>query len=82
MDLKKLSEAEKKVGGKFKLSTLMQKRLVELMRGSPKLVNSGITNPHEIVVEEILQGKIELGEPQPEEKAKVEEGEAPLVPAP
>ena len=76
MDLAKLSKAEKLVGGKFKLSTLMQKRLVELMRGAPKLVNSGATNLHEIVIEEILQGKIELGEPAKD--ATVEEGEAPV----
>ena len=63
MDLKKLNEAEKLVGGKFKLSTLMQKRLVELMRGAPKLVNGGATSLHEIVIEEILQGKIWLGDP-------------------
>ena len=63
MDLKKLNEAEKLVGGKFKLSTLMQKRLVELMRGAPRLVNGGAATLHEIVVEEILQGKIWLGDP-------------------
>ena len=62
MDLKKLSEAERKVGGKFKLSTLMQKRLVELMRGAPRLVNGNAVTLQEIVVEEILQGKIWLGE--------------------
>lgn len=80
MDLKKLSDAEKLVGGKFRLSTLMQKRLVELMRGAPKLVNSGATNLHEIVIEEILQGMIELGEPEVKEAAP--EGEAPLQPVP
>lgn len=62
MDLKKLSDAEKMVGGKFKLSTLMQKRLIELMRGAPKLVDLGAASLHEIVVDEILQGKIWLGE--------------------
>jgi DNA-directed RNA polymerase subunit omega len=70
MDLKKLSDAEKKVGGKFKLSTLMQKRLIELMRGAPKLVDLGAASLHEIVVDEILQGKIWLGEAG-------EEGEGP-----
>jgi DNA-directed RNA polymerase subunit omega len=62
MDLKKLSDAEKKVGGKFKLSTLMQKRLIELMRGAPKLVDIGGASLHETVIDEILQGKIWLGE--------------------
>lgn len=80
MDLKKLSDAEKLVGGKFMLSTLMQKRLVELMRGAPPLVNSGVTNMHEIVLEEILQGKIALGEPEPDKPAP--EGELALEPPP
>ena len=75
MDLKKLNDAEKLVGGKFKLSTLMQKRLVELMRGAPKLVNGGSTSLHEIVVDEILQGKIWLGDPNTDKP----EGESPTT---
>ena len=52
-----------KVGGKFKLTTLMQKRLVELNRGAAPLVELGHdedARPRDIVVQEILEGKIEL----------------------
>ena len=50
-----------KLGGKFKLSALMQKRMVEIMHGSRPLIEDteGKTTM-EIVVEEIKQGKIEI----------------------
>ncbi len=50
-----------KVGGRFKLSTLIQKRLVQLNAGSRSLVPSeqGM-NKMEIVLQEVLQDKIFL----------------------
>lgn len=50
----------KKVGGRFKLSTLIQKRLVALNQGSPVLVDSSTQDRMEIVVREILEDKIYL----------------------
>lgn len=49
----------KKVGGKYKLTALIQKRLLELMQGSRPLIENteGKTNL-EIVIQEILQDKI------------------------
>ncbi len=49
-----------KVGGRFKLSTLIQKRLVQLNRGSRPLVTMKSENKMEIVIQEILQDKIYL----------------------
>jgi DNA-directed RNA polymerase subunit omega len=49
-----------KVGGRFKLSTLIQKRLVALNAGSRPLVEADTDNKLEIVVQEILQDKIFL----------------------
>ena len=49
-----------KVGGRFKLSTLIQKRLVALTRGSRPLVEMQTKNPMEIVIQEIVQDKIYL----------------------
>ena len=48
-----------KVGGKFKLTALIQKRMLELMQGSRPLIANieGKTNM-EIAVSEILQDKI------------------------
>ena len=49
-----------KVGGRFKLSTLIQKRLVQLNAGSRPLVQATTENKMEIVLQEILQDKIYL----------------------
>ena len=49
-----------KVGGRFKLSTLIQKRLVQLNRGSRPLVEHPPENKMEVVLQEILQDKIFL----------------------
>lgn len=49
-----------KVGGRFKLSALIQKRLVALNSGARPLVDVKTKFPMEIVVQEILQNKIEL----------------------
>ena len=49
-----------KVGGRFKLSTLIQKRLVALNAGSRPLVDLDTDNKMEIVIQEIVQDKIYL----------------------
>jgi DNA-directed RNA polymerase subunit omega len=48
------------VGGRFKLSTLIQKRLVQLNQGSRPLVDLPSASKMEIVLREIRDGKIEL----------------------
>lgn len=71
-----------KVGGRFKLSTLIQKRMVQLNRGGvrPLLDNPGNSqNLMETVIQEIMQDKIFLdtagrlvvaGETAPEDGAR------------
>ncbi len=49
-----------KVGGRFKLSTLIQKRMVALNTGARPLVNVPGNDKMNIVVQEILQDKIYL----------------------
>ncbi len=49
-----------KVGGRFKLSTLIQKRLVQLNAGSRALVELDTQDKMQIVLQEILQDKIFL----------------------
>lgn len=56
----KEEEIVRKVGGRFKLSTLIQKRLVQLQGGSRPLVDLKTSNRMSIVLQEILQDKIEL----------------------
>lgn len=53
-------EIVKKVGGRFKLSTLIQKRLVALIQGSPALVHMDTTDKMKVVIREILEDKIYL----------------------
>ena len=53
-------EIVNKVGGRFKLSTLIQKRLVALNGGIRPLVDVNTDNKMEIVIQEILQDKIFL----------------------
>ena len=53
-------EIIKKIGGRFKLSTLIQKRLVQLNGGARPLVDAKDDNKMQIVINEILQDKIYL----------------------
>lgn len=64
-----------KVGGRFKLSTLIQKRMVALNRGARPLVEMQTKNPMEIVVQEILQDKIFL---DMSGEARIREAAAPV----
>lgn len=49
-----------KAGGRFKLSTLIQKRMVALNTGAKPLVDMRTSDKMAIVVQEILQDKIYL----------------------
>ena len=49
-----------KVGGRFKLSTLIQKRIVALNAGSRPLVEVNTDDKMQIVVQEIVEDKIFL----------------------
>jgi DNA-directed RNA polymerase subunit omega len=49
-----------KAGGRFKLSTLIQKRLVQLQAGSRPLVESSTQDKMQVVLQEIIQDKIYL----------------------
>ncbi len=56
----KHEELANKVGGKFKLCTLVQRRVVQLMEGSRPLVDRDGRSDLELAIEEILQDKITL----------------------
>ncbi len=47
-----------RVGGRFRLTALIQKRWLELLQGSRPLVDPTGKTEMEVIVEEILQGKI------------------------
>ena len=60
IDALKEEEIVNKVGGRFKLSTLIQKRLAASNSGARPLVDFRSDDKMEIVVQEILQDKIFL----------------------
>jgi DNA-directed RNA polymerase subunit omega len=56
----KSDEIVNKVGGRFKLTALIQKRMMELMDGARPLVERDGLTDLETVVQEILQDKITI----------------------
>ena len=56
----KSDEIVNKVGGRFKLTALIQKRALELMNGARPLVEHDNLTDLEIVVQEILQDKSDI----------------------
>ena len=66
-----------KVGGRFKLSTLIQKRMIALNQGARALVDLRGADKMTIVIQEIMQDKIFLdlaGNVQTAEPTEEEEG--------
>ncbi len=61
IELLRNDDVIQKVGGRFKLTSLIQKRWLELMRGSRPLVdNTAGKTEMEIIMEEIMQDKISI----------------------
>jgi DNA-directed RNA polymerase subunit omega len=59
IELLRSTELAEKVGGKYKLTVLVQKRLKELMQGArPLIANPEGKTQLEIVIEEIMTDKI------------------------
>ncbi len=56
----KEEEIVNKVGGRFKLSTLIQKRMVQLSQGARPLINTTSEDKMAVVLQEIMQDKIYL----------------------
>lgn len=56
----KSDEIVNKVGGRFKLTALIQKRMLELMDGARPLVDRGNMTDLEVVIQEVLQDKIAI----------------------
>jgi DNA-directed RNA polymerase subunit omega len=60
IDALKSDEIVNKVGGRFKLTALIQKRMLELMDGARPLVERGNMTDLEVVIQEVLQDKITI----------------------
>jgi len=55
-----------RVGGRFKLTALIQRRLVELLQGARPLVETEGLTDIEVVVKELMEDKIAVQEEQPD----------------
>lgn len=75
MDLKSLEMAKQRVGGAFRLSVLLQKRIIELVRGAPPAVDNADRerSPIDVALREILENKISLESISAEEFEKMVE---------
>jgi len=61
MDLKLIEQAEEKLGvGRFQVSSLIQKRAQEIVRGASPLVDTRAESPIEVALAEILDGRVTL----------------------
>ena len=60
MDENRLHELSCKIGGRFQLAALIQKRLLELNRGQRQLVDKHHRNPLYTVLQEIEEDKLTL----------------------
>ena len=56
----KSDDLVRRMGGRFKLAALIQKRWLELMQGDRPMVNPEGMTDLEVVVQEIKQGKIDI----------------------
>lgn len=56
----KSDEIVNKVGGRFKLCSLVQRRLIQLMEGARPLVDRDGRSDLEVAIDEILHNKITL----------------------
>jgi len=75
----KSDEIVTKVGGKFKLCVLIQRRLVEFMDGARPLVERNGRSDLELAIEEIMQDKISIDF---DEAKAIEQAKAALEAAP
>jgi DNA-directed RNA polymerase subunit omega len=85
IDELKEEEIVNKVGGRFKLSTLIQKRMIALNQGARALVDLRGVDKMTLVIQEIMQDKIyldmsgKLQTNEPTEEVEVDGGTVDLT---
>ena len=70
-----LEDMTQKVGGRFRLTSLLQKRSRELCLGAPRLTEMDSERPHEIALAEAHEDKIYLTSPEEAADAAEEKDE-------
>ncbi len=69
MDFRKIQEAQERFGGPFAMTSILQKRVRELVQGSRPLVEIRSVRPIDIALEELLHGCLTLEHDEAEIKA-------------
>jgi len=62
-----------RIGGKFKLTALIQRRWLQLLQGARPMVESKGLTEIETIMKEIVEGKIELEFPGEDEESNVDQ---------
>lgn len=60
MDFRKIQEAQERYGGPFAMTSILQKRVRELVQGARPLVETDKTRPIDIALEELLANRLTL----------------------
>ena len=60
MDFRKIQEAQVRFGGPFAMTSILQKRVRELIQGAKPLVETDSTRPIDIALEELLSNRLSL----------------------
>jgi DNA-directed RNA polymerase subunit omega len=60
MDFRKIQEAQERYGGPFAMTSILQKRVRELVQGARPLVETDKTRPIDIALEELLHNCLTL----------------------
>ena len=60
MDFRKIQEAQERYGGPFAMTSILQKRVRELVQGARPLVETDMIRPIDIALEELLDNRLTL----------------------
>lgn len=60
MDFKKIQQAQERFGGPFAMTSILQKRVRELVQGARPLVETDKTRPIDIALDELLENRLTL----------------------
>ena len=60
MDFHKIQEAQERFGGPFAMTSILQKRVRELVQGSKPLIETDKVRPIDIALEELLANRLAL----------------------
>ncbi|MEM8758475.1 MAG: DNA-directed RNA polymerase subunit omega [Planctomycetota bacterium] len=79
IDALKSEEIVEKFGGRFKLTAVIQRRLVQLLDGARPMVERNGRSDLEVVIQEILEDKLAIVEQTEDEAAALPAADEPLL---